>query len=61
MTYYCGGCERPYDSPINASSETRSTCPRCNPSKTSNVPLPYCSACKCVKDGDGCGCNPEGA
>lgn len=59
MTYYCGGCELPYKS--NVVGPDSSFCPRCNPRATWNTPLPYCSACKCVKDGDGCGCNPEGA
>lgn len=60
MTYYCGGCGKPYDSTA-PDGLTRSTCPRCNPGKTSNTPLPYCSACECVKTDDGCGCNPEGS
>lgn len=60
MTYYCGGCELPYET-FAADGMTRSTCPRCNPNKTANKPLPFCSACGCAKDKDGCGCDPEGA
>ncbi len=60
MTYYCGGCEKPYESTSN-NGLVRSTCPRCNPGKTGNIPLPYCRTCMCVKSDEGCGCDPEGA
>lgn len=36
--YTCGGCELPYSS-ISTNGFIRSTCPRCNPGVTENIPV----------------------
>lgn len=36
--YTCGGCQLPYSS-ISTNGFIRSTCPRCNPGATENIPV----------------------